>query len=119
VSAADSWRAVFCLFLGGVVVKRTTMVHSNGLEHRTDLATSSEHVTLSAMEGVQPGAVLPPGIAALLELAAERMGLGKGDPGGLELSFGPDGTLRKWRRFEEGGRDRLGSHDEEPDADDG
>ena len=69
------------------------------------------------MEGVQPGAALPPGIAALLELAAERMGLGKGDPGGLELSFGPDGTLRKWRRFEEGGRDRLVSPDDERSQD--
>lgn len=65
------------------------------------------------MEGVQPGSVLPPAVAALLELAAERMGLGKGDPGGLELLFGPDGRLRKWRRLEEGGRDRLTRFDDQ------
>ena len=55
----------------------------------------------------RPGSELPPDAAALAQILGERMGLGKGLAGGLELLYGPDGSLRKWRRVEEGGRDTL------------
>ena len=59
------------------------------------------------MEAEKQGFSLPPDAAVLAEMLGERLGLGKGDPGGLELRYGPDGSLRKWRRLEEGGRDAL------------
>lgn len=56
---------------------------------------------------------LPPDVAAMLELAAHRMGFGKGLDGGLELRFSPDGTIRKWTRLDEGGRDKLARFNED------
>lgn len=65
----------------------------------------------------RPADTLPPDVAALAELLGERMGLGKGEQGGLELRFGPEGKLRKWRRLEEGGREGMARFDNEGGSD--
>lgn len=57
------------------------------------------------MEGDRDGSALPPGVAALLEVALERMDIGAGT---FELWLRlEDGRIRKYRLTEEGGRDQL------------
>jgi hypothetical protein len=63
------------------------------------------------MEGEQPGAALPPDVAALAELLLERLDAATGN-WRVEL-FGSDGRLRKFARQEEGGRDALARFDGE------
>lgn len=58
-----------------------------------------------------PGSELPPDVAALAELFAEKVGAGAGR-WRLEL-FLEDGRVRKWSRAEEGGRQDLARFDEE------
>jgi hypothetical protein len=57
------------------------------------------------MEGEQPGAALPPDVAAIAELLLERLDAATGN-WRVEL-FATDGRLRKFARQEEGGRDTL------------
>lgn len=56
-----------------------------------------------------PGAELPPDVAALAELFAEKIGAGAG-LWRLELVV-EDGRIRKWARREEGGRPDLARFD--------
>jgi hypothetical protein len=57
------------------------------------------------------GAELPPDVAALAELIAEKIGAGAGR-WRLEF-FLENGRVRNWARREEGGRDDLGRFSEE------
>jgi hypothetical protein len=63
--------------------------------------------------GLASGSQLPPDVAALGELFAERIGAGSGR-WRLEL-FLENGRIRKWLRQEEGGRTELARFDEEAD----
>jgi hypothetical protein len=57
------------------------------------------------MEGERPGSALPPDVAAMLEVALERMNAGSGV---FELWLrAEEGHVRKFRLTREGGRDAL------------
>lgn len=57
------------------------------------------------MEGERPGAALPAGVAALLEVVLERLNAAAGV---WELWLRvEDGNVRKYRLTQEGGRDAL------------